>query len=175
MMDLVDASALLWRLSLRGIDPGKRWAALVARYEDLWVPGYYAFNDLHAVMAFLGAGRQDLVEATLAAQMDAEADNIAFSNDVGLPLIQGFIAFHKGDHAKAVSLMRPVRNIAARFGGSHAQRDIIDLTLLEAALRGGDAALAQALTAERAEAKHDSPLVAMFARRAAMLPETVAA
>lgn len=175
MMDLVDASALLWRLHLRGIDPGKRWAALVARYEDLWVPGYYAFNDLHAVMAFLGAGRQDLVEATLAAQMDAEGDNIALSNDVGLPLIQGFIAFHKGDHAKAVSLMRPVRNSAARFGGSHAQRDIIDLTLLEAALRGGDTALAQALTAERAAAKHDSPLVALFARRAGMVPETAAA
>lgn len=169
MLDLVDASALLWRLQLRGIDPGKgRWSALVKRYEDLWVPGYYAFNDLHAVMAFLGAGRQDLVETTVAAQTQAEADNIAFSGDVGLPLIQGFIAFHKGDYTRAISLMRPVRNRAAQFGGSHAQRDVIDLTLLEAALRGGDMVLAQALAAERVQAKHDSPLAALFARRAGL-------
>lgn len=168
MLDLVDASALLWRLSLLGVDPGQRWSQLVTRYEDLWVPGYYAFNDLHAVMAFLGAGRQDLVEATLAAQAKAVADNIAFSRNVGLPLLQGFISFHAGDYGKAIALMRPVRNIAAQFGGSHAQRDIIDLTLLEAALRAGESALAQALVAERAAAKHDSPLVALFAKRAGM-------
>lgn len=168
MLDLVDAAALLWRLSLIGVDPGPRWARLAARFEDLWVPGYYAFNDLHAVMAFLGAGRQDLVEATLAAQAKAETDNIMFSADVGVPLIEGFIAFHKGDYGKAIALMRPVRNMAARFGGSHAQRDVIDLTILEAALRGGDTALAQALTAERAAAKHDSPLVALFAKRSGL-------
>lgn len=169
MLDLIDAAALLWRLQLRGIEPGKaRWDALVKRYEDLWVPGYYAFNDLHAVMAFLGAGRQDLVEATLAAQGKTEADNIAFSADVGLPLMQAFMAFHSGDYRHAISLMRPVRNRAAQFGGSHAQRDVIDLTLLEAALRGGDMALAQALAAERLQAKHDSPLSALFARRAGL-------
>jgi hypothetical protein len=85
-----------------------------------------------------------------------------------MPLIQGFIAFHDGDYGRAISLMRPVRNMAARFGGSHAQRDIIDLTLLEAALRSGDHGLAQALAAERADAKHDSPLAAMFAKRAGL-------
>ncbi len=82
--------------------------------------------------------------------------------------MQGFIAFHGGDYAKAINLMRPVRGIAARFGGSHAQRDIIDLTLLEAAIRCDDMTLAQALVAERALAKHDSPLVALFAKRAGM-------
>ena len=51
MMDLVDASALLWRLSLRGMDPGDRWTKLARRYENTWVPGYYAFNDLHAVIS----------------------------------------------------------------------------------------------------------------------------
>lgn len=168
MLDLVDASALLWRLYLRGVDVGDRWAKLAKRYEGLWVPGYYAFNDLHAVMAFLGAGRADLIEATLAAQGRLAADNIMFANDVGLPLIRGFVSFHKGNYREAIGQMRPVRGIAARFGGSHAQRDIIDLTLLEAALRAGDHDLARALTAERAAAKHDSPLVALFAKRSGL-------
>ena len=46
-----------------------------------------------------------------------------------------------------------------------AQRDVIDLTMLEAAIRAGNMELAQALTAERALAKHDSPLVALFTSR----------
>ena len=46
-------------------------------------------------------------------------------------------------------LLRPIRAISSRFGGSHAQRDVIDLTLLEAAARGGQDALASALAFER--------------------------
>jgi hypothetical protein len=60
-----------------------------------------------------------------------------------------------------------VRGIANRFGGSHAQRDVLDLTLIEAALRAGQQDLAKALAAERTTAKPDSPLARLFARRAA--------
>ena len=59
-----------------------------------------------------------------------------------------------------------MRSIAHRFGGSHAQRDVIDLTLMEAAIRAGQAPLALALAAERATARPDSPLSQLFARRA---------
>ena len=65
-------------------------------------------------------------------------------------------------------LIRPVRNIAHRFGGSHAQRDILDLTLIEAAFRSGDGPLAKALSAERLLVKPASPLAELFARRAGL-------
>ena len=55
-------------------------------------------------------------------------------------------------------LLRRVRNIAHRFGGSHAQRDVLDLTLIEAAMRSGQQALADALSAERAAMRPTSPL-----------------
>jgi hypothetical protein len=42
-----------------------------------------------------------------------------------------------------------VRAFAQRFGGSHAQRDLLQLTATEAALRGGRRSLARALVAER--------------------------
>src|SRR5690606_14271816 len=45
-----------------------------------------------------------------------------------------------------------------RFGGSHAQRDLIHLTLVEAALRAGKIKLARALVAERTQLKAASPL-----------------
>jgi hypothetical protein len=120
-------------------------------------------------MAFIGAGRRDLVENTLQTQAFATlsaSDNASFAQDVGYPLMMAFAAFGEGRYGDAVRLIRPVRGIAGRFGGSNAQRDIIDLTLIEAAFRAGDRPLARALAAERVAAKHESPLAKLFARRA---------
>jgi hypothetical protein len=47
--------------------------------------------------------------------------------------------------------------VASRFGGSHAQRDVITLTLIEAALRGRQLTLARALLSERTALKPESP------------------
>jgi tetratricopeptide (TPR) repeat protein len=168
LIDLVDASAMLWRLHLRGIELGSRWQKLAERWEAQWKPGFYAFNDLHALMAFAGAGRRDLVQWVIRSQKGLAADNVMFSRDAGLPLMQGFAAFADRNYREAVAHMRPVRGIAARFGGSHAQRDVIDLTLIEAALRDGELALARAFAAERAAAKHESPLVHLFAQRSGL-------
>ncbi len=65
---------------------------------------------------------------------------------------------------EAVRLLRPIRNIAHRFGGSHAQRDVLDLTLIEAALRSGQKALAAALAAERVEFQAHQSACALVCR-----------
>jgi len=169
MMDMVDAAAMLWRLHLRGIDVGDRWQAVADAFAPHASSGTYAFNDMHAMMAFTGAERRDLAEQILATQriaMTGSADNAGFTRDVGHSLAQAIRAFGAGRYDDAVRLIRPVRNIAARFGGSHAQRDILDLTLIEAAFRSGDADLARALAAERLAVKPTSPLARLFAQRA---------
>ena len=172
-LNMVDASAILWRLHLGGADVGKRWAPLAANWPKAGA-GDYAFNDAHAMMAFVGAGLEGPARTLLEAQreaMRADYDNAAFTRDVGHPLTLAIKAFGDGNYAETVRLIRPIRAIAHRFGGSHAQRDVIDLTLIEAALRSGDHALARALAAERALARPDSPLSALFSRRAGNLSE----
>lgn len=172
VMDMVDASALLWRLHLRGAEVGDRWQALADNWAPVSTSGLYAFNDLHAVMAFTGAGRRDAAQSVLAAQIEAmarEGDNAGFTADVGHAVCRAVIAFGDGDYRQAAALLRPVRSISAGFGGSHAQRDVIDLTLIEAALRAGDAPLSVALAAERADRRHESPLSQLFQRRATQL------
>jgi hypothetical protein len=172
VLEMVDASALLWRLHLRGVDLGDRWHAVADNWAPIATAGLYAFNDLHAVMAFVGAGRRHDAEGVLAAQVEAmsrEGDNARFVQEVGHPACRAIVAFGDGDYRQAVRLLRPIRSIAAMFGGSHAQRDVIDLTLVEAALRSGDAALALSLAAERADRRHDSPLSQLFLRRAQAL------
>ena len=65
---------------------------------------------------------------------------------------QAIAAFGRGDFAGSVESLRGVRNHAAGFGGSHAQRDLIDLTLIAAAGLSGNSSLERALLAERAGA-----------------------
>lgn len=169
VLDLIDASALLWRLHLRGIDVGTRWQAVAENWAPLATAGNYAFNDLHAMMAFVGAGRSELIEAVLQAQRTAQqgqGDNVGFLAEVGSAATQAVVAFGAADYAKVVALLRPIRHHAHRFGGSHAQRDLLDLTLLEAAIRSGERGLAQAFAAERLAAKPHSPLARLFVERA---------
>ncbi|MER9416965.1 tetratricopeptide repeat protein [Mesorhizobium sp. M0306] len=171
-LNMVDASAILWRLHLGGVDVGERWTALAANWLPKASAGHYAFNDAHAMMAFVRAGLDSPARSLLEAQREAmqgKDDNAAFTRDVGYPLTLAIKAFGEGNYAETIRLIRPIRAIAHRFGGSHAQRDVIDLTLIEAALRSGDGALARALAAERALARPNSPLSALFSRRATAL------
>jgi len=171
-LNMVDASAILWRLFLGGVDAGDRWEPLAWNWLPFATAGNYAFNDVHAMMAFIGAGRWDVAQTLLDAQqetMQAGDDNAAFTRDVGHPVARGLYEFGRGNYAEAVRLLEPVRAIASRFGGSHAQRDVIDLTLFEAAIRSGDRGKAAMLTANRLAARPQSPLSRLFSERAQAL------
>jgi hypothetical protein len=152
--DMVDAAAMLWRFQLLGVDVGPRWQTLADNFATE-PHGQSAFVDTHAMLAYVGAGRdaaaQSLLEAQVAA-LQGPADNAGSVRDVGLPAVQAIQAFGAGQFAKAVELLRGLRSRTHRFGGSHAQRDVLDLTLIAAARRAGDTGLAEALLAERAGA-----------------------
>jgi len=152
--DMVDAAALLWRLKLRGVDVGDRWGRLADNYAGLPL-GQYAFDDVHAMLALVGAGRDveaDAIVAKLQAVAAGAGENARITREVGLPVVEAIQAFGQGRHPRAIERLRAVRNRAAQFGGSHAQRDIIDLTLIAAAGLAGETALERALLAERAAA-----------------------
>lgn len=168
-LEMIDASAMLWRLNLRGVHVGSRWEALA----DSWAPfadhGYYAFNDVHACMAFASAGRSAELKSTLAT-MEQRArgndTNAMMSREVGLPLAEAIVACTRGEYQKAIDVLLPVRTIAQRFGGSHAQRDLIHLTLTECALKAGQAKLARAFANERIQLKPSSPFNWLLKARA---------
>ncbi len=161
VLDMIDASALLWRLGLLGVDVGRRWQELADAWETLAGDAHYAFNDAHAMMAFASAGRDEVAETLLAAMERCAAEgkgtNAMMTREVGLPAARAFLAFARGDYAKAIDLLLPIRYTAQRFGGSHAQRDLIAQTIIEAALRSKRYPLARALLAERTALKPSSP------------------
>jgi tetratricopeptide (TPR) repeat protein len=174
-LELVDGSSLLWRLALLGHDVGARWQDLADRWATRLDHAFYAFNDLHAMMTFVGAGRGDAQQQLIAAARRAAAasgTNALMSREIGLPACQGLAAFGRGDYAQAIELLRPLRAKAVRLGGSHAQRDVFSWTLTEAATRAGKRALADAFVAERLASKPHSPLNRAWAVRAGKLQST---
>jgi hypothetical protein len=169
VLDLIDASAMLWRLYLRGVDVGGRWAEIADTWERRGGDGYYAFNDVHALMAFVAEGRdgaKDQVLAALHRAASGTGTNAMMSHEVGLPVAEALAAFGRGEHDRVIELLTPVRVIANRFGGSNAQRDLLHLTLLEAALRSGRTELARALAGERTALKPASPTARRLMARA---------
>jgi tetratricopeptide (TPR) repeat protein len=151
---LIDASALLWRLQLEGVDVGDRFE----RVADLWQGkleaegGFYAFNDVHALMSFAATGRSPAIahlQALMRKSASADNSNAAMEREVGQPVADGLLAFSAGRYSDAIAAIEPVRDIAHRFGGSHAQRDLLTLTLIEASIRSGDRRRARHYIAER--------------------------
>ena len=159
---LVGIQILELRLQLRGVDVESRWDAVADRWAPLAGAGNYAFNDWHAMMAFVGASRERAQHAVLesleAAATGGTGDTALFAREVGLDAARAVMAFDQARFSDAVELLRPLVRRAHRFGGSHAQRDVLDLTLLEAAIRGGQDRLAAALARERTARRPHSPL-----------------
>jgi tetratricopeptide (TPR) repeat protein len=169
VLDMVDASALLWRLHLSGYDVGNRWNELAANWDSHADGRSYPFNDWHAVMAYLGAGRDNEVERIISAYRNgADASEVGeWGRRTAVPLVEGFAAFWRGDYRTAAERLHGARFIANSFGGSHAQRDVIDWTLAEAAGRGGLVDLAEAIANERLALKPHSPVNKGFVTKAA--------
>lgn len=135
LADLIDASALLWRMALRGIDVGARWQTLA----EAWAPhiddGYCSFSDVHAMLAFVGAHDHARVRRLLRTLEAAQAQPTRHgltTRQLGLPACQALAAFGRGEHTLAITLLAGLPASAHRLGGSHAQRDVLHLTLLQA-------------------------------------------
>lgn len=159
-MAMLDAVALLWRMRLEDIDVGNRWDELAATYENDGEDGFYAFNDMHAMMAYVASERGAAAEKRLAAVETRAANGGTagmVAREVGLPIVRAIEAFGREDYGATVDLLMPVRYRAHIAGGSHAQRDIVHRTLIEAAIKSGNRALATALTNERVAQKPDCP------------------
>ena len=152
-LDRVDAAALLWRLELAGEDVGERWEKVARAWMAHADDHVLAFNDLHC--AFAAARSPDGGDAgRLLRSLDDYAahgrgHNRQVTVEVGRPLIEGVLAFAREDYARAIEAILPLRYEANRIGGSDAQRDILNLTLIAAAERAGEWRLARALLAER--------------------------
>jgi tetratricopeptide (TPR) repeat protein len=136
--DMIDAAALLWRIQLLGGNTGTRWAELAAAWAPTIDDGFCSFNDLHAMLSFVGArdwDRAQRLELAVARAASLRTRYGETTRQLGLPACRALTAFGHGNDTLAITLLGSLPAVAHRLGGSHAQRDVLNLTLLHAVAR----------------------------------------
>lgn len=173
VLNLCDAAALLWRLHLAGIEAGERWPELAAAMSNRAEPGCHVFNDIHLAFALAGAGELAGLDRLLERLRRLAAEGSDYAGRlrrIGLPAIQAAAAFARQRYAAAVAgLLAALPDLGA-MTGSHAQREILLLTLCEAALRDRQLSLARSLLEARAACKPASRALARDLGRCGAAP-----
>jgi tetratricopeptide (TPR) repeat protein len=160
ILDIVDAAALLWRLRLAGVDIGTRWQELAPHWYSHIDDHVLVFNDVHiALVAGLAgdhATEQRLADSLGDYVTKNKGTNRDISAEVGRNLIAAIAAFSAGKFERVIELLLPIRSQIRRIGGSNAQRDLFNQTLIAAAINANRLNLARALLAERVSLKPNS-------------------
>ncbi|QUJ77925.1 tetratricopeptide repeat protein [Sulfitobacter albidus] len=150
--DISNATSLLMRLELEGMDVGKRWEELADFSENRVEDGCLVFADLHYLLALTGAQRGDAQEA-MAARFARDAaksgEMPAKVEDPGLAALAGLNAFSEGRYDAAFSQLKAARPAMPTIGGSHAQRDVFERMTIDAGLRAGRYDATEAILKDR--------------------------
>lgn len=158
-ISLTNASALLWRLETLGCDAGERWRQLASLWAGHANGRLCLFADVHAAMTAIRSGdgaELDQLVTAMRATASGGTEAAEAYREIGLPIVDGLAAFHRGAYAETVGHLLPARYHLGAIGGSYAQRDVIDWTLTEAAVRSGLKDIALALAHERLALRPES-------------------
>ncbi len=148
-LSLCNDISMLARLELAGVDVGARWDAAAKVVREQAAASTLAFVDAHYALA---------LREVPAPYSRGSTGRIHAS--VGRLLCEAMVAWRTKSHARVVELLSPVRRELRRVGGSHAQRDLFTLALIDSAARSGDKTLAGSLLAERALLRPGNPIPA---------------
>lgn len=174
MLDTVDACSLLYRLEMEGVCVKDRWREL----QQLTLPHtdhhVLLFQDLHFLMASLGAKdtgtAHRLVEGLRERARDPEENwQHQLAGGLGVPMCQALLEYDQGNYSQAVDLLLPLRYRTKEIGGSDAQRDLFNQLLIHAAMKSGEKhhhKLARCLLVERSAVRPNSPLTDRLIQRA---------
>lgn len=128
---LTDTASILCRAELAGVEvPAERWRAVSAYAAEMFPRTGNAFVDVHAALAHAMAGNGEALERIVAEPAGPAADLVP---DVAL----AWRAMAAGRWAEAARHLVAAMADHARIGGSRAQRDLLELSLVSCLLRQG--------------------------------------
>ena len=130
------AASLIWRLQMYGGEaPPMSWEEVKIQGAPAAERPGPAFRDAHAALAIAASGDTENKDKLLDRLQQEPSKGNLLAREITLPLVRGVDAFAQGDYPKAVEMLEPVFPQLTRIGGSHAQREVFEDTLLEAYLR----------------------------------------
>jgi tetratricopeptide (TPR) repeat protein len=130
-----DAVSFLWRWELAGHPRDADAWRMMHDYATSALPrAGVAFSDIHVALAQAVAGN-DAALAARAGQVDELARADRYPSGPCVPAVaRAFAAFERRDFAAAIDSLEPIAGELERLGGSRAQLDLVEFTLLKAYL-----------------------------------------
>jgi tetratricopeptide (TPR) repeat protein len=136
-LSLMDGAALLWRFTL--YDCGERalpWEPLTELAARVSRPGF-VFGDLHAALTYAATGDHGALATLVDSLRGLAAQGHPIAASLAVPLVRAAASFAEGDFAAAAEQLEGVESEIHRMGGSHAQWEIFEETLVVCYLRLG--------------------------------------
>jgi hypothetical protein len=132
---LIDGPSLLWRCQLLGhvppaTDPLEPPVSTLATPHLVKVP--FAFVGVHVALALATAGDAEGLRHFAHNARDFDAPGCA---EILPGLASGLAAYVEGDHARAADLLLPLEQRLWEVGGSRAQREVFEDTVIHALVR----------------------------------------
>jgi hypothetical protein len=157
-----DGPAFLWRAELAG---QPRRPELWREVKDYVLTSFpkagVAFVDVHRALACVAAEDPDGLAAVAAELEERAATGRSPAGDVVPRIAKGLALYGKGDLAGAIAVLEKVLPETVRIGGSRAQRDLVENTLIAAYLKFGRAADAKRLVTAHAERRPAVPVAGL--------------
>jgi hypothetical protein len=151
MLSLADSASFLWRWRLYGADPplDEQWNEVAAHARRHFPEASVAFADLHAGFAEAATGDTGALESRVTGLHRLLADGRLPPGEVAPALCAGAAALTRGDSVEASRMLEAAIIELPRIGGSHAQREVFEDSLIVAYLRSGQLAKASTLLRSR--------------------------
>jgi len=151
---VADAASLLWRCQLHDSvgDNGSEhpdWRTIAELAETAFPRPGTAWVDVHRAMALAALGDEIGLGKLLDGLNEAAERGHTTAGSVVAPVVEALSAFGQGDYEAAADGLSSVRELLVTLGGSNAQRDVFEETLVEARLRAGHTAQAMDLLRKR--------------------------
>ncbi|MBS3669998.1 tetratricopeptide repeat protein [Vreelandella boliviensis] len=145
-----DAASFLWRLKVYGHNvPEGLWNEATTYSSGYFQQPGFPFADVHMAMLATATGKNELVEQRIKALSEMVEDDVLPAGRVVPTICQAIRSFAEEDYKGCMELLEPVAGEVVRIGGSSAQRDIFEDTLLVALIRNGETLKAQTLVDHR--------------------------
>ena len=147
---VTDGAALLWRLEAYGnAAPQHLWNELSEFGARAFPSPGLAFVEAHMALIAAATGDAAMMDARLAKLAGRMADGTYPAGPALKAIWSGVSAFAQGEYAVSARALAPMAGEVERIGGSHAQREVFEDTLLLAQIKAGQLKAARSLLEAR--------------------------
>ncbi len=143
---VTDGTSLLWRMTIEGHTvPQDIWDDAAIHAERSFPNAGVTFADVHMALVAAATGNKAGLETRIGTLEKRLGDGKLAAGAVVPAICRAVRAFADGDYSGCARILDPVAGEVVRVGGSHAQREMIEDTLLVALMKSGEAPKARAL------------------------------